>query len=122
MASKKELTKDDKIKKEVSRLNKILKEVDDKKKKTVEGLIKEAAFMRITLDELRDCINKYGVIDEMWQGEYTILRESPYVKTYNTMIQRYTTVNDKLLALLPKEVIKEVDDGFDNFIYGREDV
>ena len=29
MASKKELTKDDKIKKEVSRLNKILKEVDD---------------------------------------------------------------------------------------------
>lgn len=122
MASKKDLTKDEKIKKEVSRLNKILKEVDEKKKKTVEGLIKEAAFMRITLDELRDCINKYGVIDEMCQGEYTILRESPYVKTYNTMIQRYTTVNDKLLALLPKEVIKEVDDGFDNFIYGREDV
>ena len=91
-------------------------------KKTVEGLIKEAAFMRITLEELRDSINKYGVIDEMCQGEYTILRESPYVKTYNTMIQRYTTVNDKLLALLPKEVIKEVDDGFDSFIYGREDV
>ena len=72
--------------------------------------------MRITLDELRDCINKYGVIDEMCQGEYTILRESPYVKTYNTMIQRYTTVNDKLLALLPKEVIKEVDPTF-NWAY-----
>ena len=122
MASKKDLTKDEKIKKEVSRLNRILKEVDEKKKKTVEGLIKEAAFMRITLEELRDSINKYGVIDEMCQGEDTILRESPYVKTYNTMIQRYTTVNDKLLALLPKEVIKEVDDGFDSFIYGREDV
>ena len=38
------------------------------------------------------------------------------------MIQRYTTVNDKILPLLPKEDIKEVDDGFDNFIYGREDV
>lgn len=122
MASKKELTKDEKIKKEVSRLNRILKEVDDKKKKTVEGLIKEAAFMRITLEELRDCINENGVIDEMCQGEYTILRESPYVKTYNTMIQRYTTINDKLLALLPKEVVKEADDGFENFVFGREDV
>lgn len=122
MASKKDLTKDDKIKKEVNRLNRILKEVDDKKKKTVEGLIKEAAFMRITLDELRGCINENGVIDEMCQGEYTILRESPYVKTYNTMIQRYTTVNDKLLALLPKEVVKEADDGFENFVFGREDV
>ena len=122
MASKKELTKDDKIKKEVNRLNKILKEVDEKKKKTVEGLIKEAAFMRITLEELRDCINENGVIDEMCQGEYTNLRESPYVKTYNTMIQRYTTINDKLLALLPKEVVKEADDGFENFVFGREDV
>lgn len=122
MANKKELTKDDKIKKEVNRLNKILKEVDEKKKKTVEGLIKEAAFMRITLEELRDCINENGVIDEMCQGEYTILRESPYVKTYNTMIQRYTTINDKLLALLPKEVVKEADDGFENFVFGREDV
>ena len=102
MASKKELTKDDKIKKEVNRLNKILKEVDEKKKKTVEGLIKEAAFMRITLEELRDCINENGVIDEMCQGEYTI--------------------NDKLLALLPKEVVKEADDGFENFVFGREDV
>lgn len=122
MASKKILTKDEKIKKEISRLNKILKEVDDKKKKTIEGLIQEAAFMRVTLEELKNDINTNGVIDEMCQGEYTILRESPYVKTYNTMIQRYTTINDKLLALLPKEVIKEVNDGFDDFVNGREDI
>ena len=119
MASKKDLTKDEKIKNEIKRLNKILEDIDIKKKKTIDGLIQEAAFMRATLEELREEINVNGVIDEMPQGEYSILRESPYVKTYNTMIQRYTTINDKLISLLPKDVIKEVDDGFDSFVMDR---
>ena len=75
--------------------------------------------MRITLEELKENINIHGVIDEMPQGDYSILRESPYVKTYNTMIQRYTTVNDKLIALLPKEVEKIEDDGFESFVMSR---
>lgn len=119
MASKKILTKDEKIKNEIKRLNKILEDVDIKKKKTIDGLIQEAAFMRITLEELREEINLNGVIDEMPQGEYSILRESPYVKTYNTMIQRYTTINDKIISLLPKDIVKDVDDGFDNFVMDR---
>ena len=119
MASKKEITKDERIKNEIKRLNKILEDVDPKKKKTIDGLIQEAAFMRVTLEDLREDININGVIDEMPQGEYSILRESPYVKTYNTMIQRYTTVNDKLISLLPKDVVKEVDDGFESFVMDR---
>lgn len=121
MARKKELTKDEKIKKEIKRLKDIFKEVDAKKQKTVEGLIQESAFMRVTLEELRDAINENGVIDEMQQGEYSILRESPYVKTYNTMIQRYTTINDKLLSLLPKDIPKIIDDGFEDFVSGKND-
>ncbi|HBD01637.1 MAG TPA: hypothetical protein DC053_23400 [Lachnoclostridium sp.] len=123
MPRKKELTKDEKIDKEIKRLKEIYKEVDQRKTKTLEGLIQECGFMRITLEELRKNINETGVVDEMPQGDYTILRESPYVKTYHTMIQRYTTANEKLLGLLPKE--KEVphkDDSFDNFVEGREDV
>jgi len=123
MPRKKELTKDEKIDKEIKRLKEIYKEVDQRKTKTLEGLIQECGFMRITLEELRKIINETGVVDEMPQGDYTILRESPYVKTYHTMIQRYTTANEKLLGLLPKE--KEAppkDDGFDNFVEGREDV
>lgn len=117
--SKKELSKVEKIKKEIQRLNRIFKDIDDKKKKTVEGLISESAFMRITLEELKENINTYGVIDEMQQGEYSILRESPYVKTYNTMIQRYTTINDKLISLLPKDIEKIEDDGFESFVMSR---
>ncbi|EQJ93933.1 TPA: hypothetical protein KOB80_003206 [Clostridioides difficile] len=120
MSIKNNITKEAKIKKEINRLNRIFKDVDEKKKKSVEGLIQESAFMRITLEELKENINLFGVIDEMQQGEYSILRESPYVKTYNTMIQRYTTLNDKLLALLPKDTPKIIDDGFDDFVSEKQ--
>lgn len=104
------------IKKEISRLKKIYKEIDGQKLKTVEGLIEEAAFMRCTLRDLKKMVQETGVVDEMPQGEYSILREHPAVKTYNTMIQRYSNIIKQLIDLLPKEVQKEVDDGFDDFI------
>ncbi len=123
MERDRELTKDEKIDFEVERLKEIYKEVDERKTRTLEGLIQECAFMRITLAELRRNINESGVIDEMPQGDYSILRESPYVKTYHTMVQRYTTANEKLLSLLPKEEkVPPKDDGFEDFVENREDV
>lgn len=118
--SKKELTpKEKEIKKEISRLNRIFKDLEKNKKSVAEGLVQEAAFMRVTLRELKDDINSNGAIDEMQQGEYSILRESPTVKTYNTMIQRYTTVCKELFSLLPKDSPKVEDDGFDSFVMDR---
>lgn len=121
MGIKKELTKQDKIKKEIDRLSKIYEDIEERKKQTVEGLIEECAFMRVTLAELRADIDANGVVDDMPQGAYSIKRESPYVKTYHTMLQRYTTANEKLLGLLPKEKAEVVqDDGFDDFVNGRD--
>jgi hypothetical protein len=58
----------------------------------------------------------------MPQGEYSILREHPALKAYNTMVQRYTNIIDKLTNLHPKEVkVVEEDDGFNEFISSRQD-
>lgn len=123
MARKKVLTKEQKIDAEVKRLTHIFEKADSKKLDTVKGLIDECAFMRITLGELREAIDQNGTIDEMPQGEYSILRESPYVKTYHTMIQRYTTASEKLLGLLPKEERPLSDnDGFDSFTNERDEI
>lgn len=121
MTSKTELTKEQIIKKEMTRLKKIYSNLEDNRKKIAESLIQEAAFMRATLGELKVLIDEKGPIDEMSQGEYTILREHPAVKTYNTMIQRYTAVTKQLNDMLPKEVPKPKDDGFDEFVNGRND-
>jgi len=116
----KELTKDEKIKKEIRRLKQIYKEIDEKRKKTVEGLINEAAFMRATLEELKQMVDEDGPVDIMPQGEYSIKREHPALKTYNTMIQRYSSVIKQLTDLLPKEELKEQDDGFESFVMDRD--
>lgn len=100
---------------EIRRLNSILKDVDGKKKRTVRGLIDEAAFMKATLTELKEILSENGVIDLMPQGDYSILREHPALKSYNSTIQRYTTIVDKLLSLLPKETAK-TEDGLSDLI------
>lgn len=119
MSKRELLPKEKEIKKEISRLNRIFKDLDKNKKSTAEGLIQEAAFMRVTLKDLKDDINKNGAVDEMPQGEYSILRESPTVKTYNTMIQRYTSVTKELFNLLPKDTPKQEDDGFESFVINK---
>src|SRR5699024_12458655 len=88
---------------------------------TDQGLIDEASFMKATLQELKEMIDEQGPIDEMPQREYSILREHPALKSYNTMVQRYTIIINQLTSLHPKEEIKkEVDDGFDSFVLKRD--
>ena len=113
--------KDKKINNEIRRLTGIFKDIEKNKRLTSKGLIEEAAYMKATLVELKASIDENGPIDEMQQGEYSILREHPALKAYNSMVQRYTTVIKQLSDLLPKELPKEVSDGFDEFVGGRSD-
>lgn len=104
------------IKAEKKRLNTLLADLAENKKKAAEGLIDECSFMRATLKQLREYIDANGCIDEMQQGEYSILRESPAVRTYNTMVQKYAAVCKQLFDMLPsKAVAAVIDDGFDSF-------
>lgn len=120
-AIKKDIEKDTLVKNEIARLTNIFKDIDKNKRLSAKGLIEEAAYMKATLKELKKSIDEDGPIDEMPQGDYSILREHPALKAYNTMVQRYTTVIDKLSGMLPKEVAKETSDGFDVFAGGRDD-
>ena len=120
MSKKKKVSKDTLVNREINRLTNLFKDIDRNKRLTAKGLIEEAAYMRITLQELKVEIDKHGPIDEMSQGDYSILREHPALKSYNTMVQRYTNIIDKLTGLHPKEEAKkEVDDGFEMFVANK---
>ena len=98
------------------RLNTLLAELDENKKKAAEGLIDECAFMRATLKQLRAFIDDNGFIDDMQQGDYSILRESPAVRTYNTMIQKYAALCKQLFDMLPNKGNTPLgDDEFEKF-------
>ena len=60
MATKKELTKDQKIKREINRLKRVFRDLDKNKLQTVESLIRNAAFMAVTLEEVQEIINEEG--------------------------------------------------------------
>ena len=122
MSKKKEVSKDTLIKREVNRLTNLFKDMERVRKLSTNGLIIEASFMKATLAELKTEIDKEGPIDDMPQGDYSILREHPALKSYNTMVQRYAATLKQLTDLLPKEVQKVVeDDGFNEFISSRQD-
>src|SRR5699024_9065360 len=109
------MDKEERIEMEVDRLDEIFSSVDVDKKDAAQGLIEEAAFMRVTLQDLKDERNENGTVDVMPQGEYSIRRQSPEVQVYNTMIQRYNTTYKELFNLLPKEVASDIDEEFENF-------
>lgn len=96
-----DMTRDGKICSERDRLRKILEDVPSQQRELCEKLIDRAAFMLVTLLEYEEIITREGIITEMSQGSYTIQRENPAAKGYNTMIKNYQAVIKQLTDLLP---------------------
>lgn len=123
MAKLSKTKQDELINTEINKMLEQFKEISDDKRKLAMRLIERAAFMTITLQILEDNIKSKGPTYLFEQGAQKMIIENPSQKSYNTMINRYTTIYDKLISLLPKEEIKATeDDGFDDFVNGREDV
>lgn len=119
MATKKELTKDEKIKAEEKRLNEIFKNLDKDKKAINQKLISNAAFMAVTLEYLQEQINKEGAVVKAINGNgFEVISEHPAQKSYNTMINRYTTVIKQLTDLADSDIAPEEKDELLEFIKG----
>lgn len=93
--------KDRQTKKEMLKLRRLFKNLPKDKMKAAEGLIQEAAFMKVTLEETRHVIDQEGILEKFEQGAQKFLREHPATKVYNTMIQRYATVCKQLFDMIP---------------------
>lgn len=108
MATKKDLTKEEKIKKEYKRLLKIFANLEPGKLKTVDSLIRNAAFMSVSLDELQDIINAEGYVVEYQNGaNQSGTKQSDAVKTHIAMTKNHATIIKQLCDLVPPEKKKE---------------
>lgn len=105
--------------KERKRLEKIYKDIPSEKLKVVEGLVIQAARLRVMLD--------YMWRDIQENGEYTMFqqsqnlpsyeRERPVARLYNTRDQSYQRVIKQLTDLLPKEnKAVETDEPVDDYV------
>lgn len=120
------LEKTKRIKKEVARLKRIFKGIDDNKKKLVFTTIDDVAFMTITMQDLREQIIRTGTTCEYKNGANQYgTKQSPDAQLYLQLSQKQTQAMKILVDCLPKERKVEVqvkDDGFDDFVNGRENV
>ncbi len=120
MSTKKDLTKDERIKAEVRRLNSLYKNMSTDTKKVVRSLIANAAFMAVTLADLQEHINLYGVTSEYQNGENQWgTKKSPEVEVHIAMTKNHTAVMKQLADLLPKQPPKQDGDGFEEFLNER---
>lgn len=103
--TKKDLSKEARIKKEIKRLDKIFKDVEENRKKTVEGLIKRAAFMRVSLEDFEEDLNENGFTESFRQGEKQepYQRKRPAAELYNAMNTSYQKIIKQLTDLLPTD-------------------
>jgi len=96
--------KDKLINKEIKRLKETCINMDEERLTTADGLIKEAAFMSITLLDLKKSINKSGCVSIYQNGENQWgTKKSPEIDVYNTMIKNYMQIIKQLAELLPSE-------------------
>jgi hypothetical protein len=96
--------KAERIEKEIKRIKRLFKVLDKDTLSTLQSLIKNAAFMSVTLDDLQDAMNQNGVISEYQNGENQWgTKKSPEVEIYNTMIKNHMTIMKQLVDLLPEQ-------------------
>ena len=120
------LEKKKRIKKEVARLKRLFKEIDDNKKKLVFTTIDDVAFMTITMQDLRDDIIRDGTTVEYKNGENQYgTKQSPDAQLYLQLSQKQTQAMKILLDCLPKDKkleMKVQEDDFDEFVDGRDEI
>lgn len=118
------LEKQKRIKKEIGRLKRLFREIDKNKKDLVNATIEDVSFLTVTMQDLRENIVRTGTTVEYKNGENQYgKKQSPDAQLYLQMSQKQTQAMKILLDCMPKtEKIQPKDDGFDDFVNGREDV
>ncbi|UXR72350.1 hypothetical protein [Staphylococcus sp. IVB6240] len=99
------------VEKEVKRLDKIFKSIPDDKKRVAQGLIVQAARLRVLLDDAWTDIQQNGDYELFTQSESTppYERERPIAKLFNSRDNAYQKVIQQLIKLLPDEVEAAVE-------------
>ena len=122
MAKKKKTAR---IKAEENRLKEIYAELSTAKKGIAQGLIERAAFMRIEMEDLEQDLKENGWTEKFSQGNQDPYdRARPQGQTYNAINGNYLKIIKQLDSMLPKEECRPIEenDGFDDFVTGRDDL
>ena len=101
-SKKTDVSKNKRIEEELNRISIFFEELDENKKAIVSPLLQNAAFMKITLEDLQEKINEEGVVDIYQNGANQYgTKQSATLQSYNSLIKNYASVMKTLEVMLP---------------------
>lgn len=96
--------KSTRINEEFARLKAKYQTLPENQMAIVEPLLQNAAFMKVTLDDLQVIINDEGCSEEYMNGANQYGKKaSASLQSYNSLIKNYNTVSERLSKLLPPD-------------------
>ena len=116
-------TKSSRVKAEVKRLSQKYGDLSESRRMLADSLIARAAFMRIEMEDLEKDLDENGWTEPFSQGNQEPYdRARPQGQLYNTLNANYQKIIKQLDSMLPKEEPRtgETDDGFEDFVSGRD--
>ncbi|MCR1392148.1 hypothetical protein [Clostridioides difficile] len=82
----------------------------------MDGLVNEAAFLKISLEETREILTKEGLTEIFKQGKQEFERERLQVKIYLNFMKLYSNVMKQLIDIIPSDMKQEEEDELIKFI------
>ena len=108
---------------DIADVEKLLDLIPPENHKIADNLFKRIKFLSDTLDKLQAVVERDGTVEDFKQGKQEFTRESPALKSYNNTLKSYLAAYKQLVDLKPKQqAAPPNDDGFENFIDGREEI
>ena len=108
------------INKEIKNLKRVMQDAPEDLLTAADGLIKRAAFMRITLEDYEEDLTKYGHTEMFTQSEKTdpYERERPMARLHISMAKNYQTTMQRIFELIPKKPADPVYPTYERFFGG----
>lgn len=118
-----QLEKEKKIRQEKNRISKIYKNINMDKDitKVLDGLISDAAFMRVSLEEVKQKLIKEGLMEKFKNGSQEFMREKPEAKLFLNFMKQYANTMKQLIDLMPVQVKDEEQDQLLQFFQSGKD-
>lgn len=96
-----------KINSEIKRISGFFESMPSSKLSVIIPLIENAAFMKVTLEELAESIIEQGTVDNYQNGQNQHGQKiSAQLQSYNSLLKNYLSVAKTLYQYMPSEVRK----------------